>query len=357
MKKKDSKKYYKVLAVAAIFAATACSHSDEPSSSQNERRIEFETTISNYGDNTRQADITTTENIPEFKIWAYDYGIYSYVMNGVTVTRTGLNSWTYSPAVDWTGNMMCFTAVSPASIEINTNPWWLDMIQYKNYGQEDLLVCRVTNVRQTNGRLKLHFYHALSMVDVRIHTTLPPNTVKVKSVNIVNVSDIGQFRYASAGYNSTTTLKEISEGWDIYGQSNKIPVFFSDASTYLTDLPLDADNQGYDFFIPSLLAEFNFDTYFNSSYLEVDYLIENPDGTVVWPDSATDYRLISRENPGYGTLRLSLSDQLPENRWLAGARYRYNLNLSGPAVVPTAAKNAETRSGKNVEMTVDITTF
>ncbi len=62
MKKKDSKKYYKVLAVAAIFAATACSHSDEPSSSQNERRIEFETTISNYGDNTRQADITTTEN-------------------------------------------------------------------------------------------------------------------------------------------------------------------------------------------------------------------------------------------------------------------------------------------------------
>lgn len=349
-----SGKYSLIMAVAALLAVTACSHSDEPSYSSKENEITFETNISGFTQDSR-AEITTTENIPEFKIWAYDYGLYKYLMNGVTVTRTGLNSWSYSPAVDWTGNMMCFTAVSPANIYVDTNPWWVDMISYSNEGSEDLLVCRVTNVKQTTGRLKLHFYHALSMVDVRIRTSLPQNTVKVKSVTIVNVSEMGQFRYPPQGFFPTITLKEISECWNIYGQANRIPLFLSDNGTYLTDKPLDADNQGYDFFIPSLLGKFNFDTYFNSSYLEVDYLIENPDGSVAWPDASTDYRLVSKEHPGYGRLRLGLSDKLPEDRWLAGTQYLYNLNISGPAEIPPDSEYPPSRSVAGNDMTVDVT--
>ena len=345
-----------IMAMTAMTAVIACSHSDDVSYSSDEKEISFEATAATFVGNTRSAEITTTENIPEFRIWAYDYGLYAYVMKGVKVTRIGLNSWSYSPAVDWTGNMMCFTAVSPAYIDINTNPWWLDMIPYQNKGNEDLLVCRVTNVKQTSGRLKLHFYHALSMVGVTIHTTLPPNSVRVKSVTIANVSDIGQFRYPAEGFYSTTTASEVSECWDIYGQSNRIPVFLSDNGTLLTDQTLEADNQGYDFFIPSRLGDFDFDTYFNSSYLEIDYRIENDDGSTIWPDASTDQRLLSKENPGYGQIRLALGEELPDKRWLSGMGYRYSVNLSGPAEVPPGAASDPTRSSvaNNVSVTVTI---
>lgn len=343
------------MAVAAIFAVTACSHSEEIPECVDTNEIEFEVSATRFGGETRDADITTTENIPEFRIWGYDYGLYSYLMKGIIVTRTGLNSWSYSPAVDWTGNMMCFTAVSPAAIDINTNPWWLDMIQYKNEGHEDLLVCRVTNVKQTTGRLKLHFYHALSLVNVKLHTALPANTVNVKSVTIVNVSDIGQFRYPAEGFYPTTTLQEVSDCWDIYGQSNRIPIFLSDSGTYLSDIPLDADNQGYEFFIPSRLGDFDFDAYFNSSYLEVDYKIEDGNGSTVWPDATTDYRLISKDNPGYGQLRIGLGEKLPDKRWQSGMHYRYSLDLSEPAQVPPGAASDDTRSNMSNDMSVFVT--
>ncbi len=346
---------YFLMAVTASIAVAACSHSDEGISSSNYKEIKFEATTDTYSGQTREADITTTENIPEFKIWAYDYGLYKYLMNGVTVTRTGLNSWSYSPAVDWTGNMMCFTAVSPAAIDINTNPWWLDMIQYKNGGSEDFLVCRVTNIKQTSGRLKLHFYHALSLVNVRLRTSLPVNSVRVKSVTVVNVSDIGQFRYPAEGFYPSTTLEQVTDCWDIYGQSNRIPVFLSDDGTLLNTEILEANNQGYDFFIPSRLGEFDFDAYFNSSYLEIDYRIENADGTTSWPDASTDYRLLSRNNPGYGQLRVGLGNQLSNSRWIAGTEYRYTVNITGPAEVPPGAASESTRGSTNNDVTVDVT--
>lgn len=344
-----------MLAVTAMIAVAACSHSDEDISSSHLNEIGFEASTDSYGSETREADITTTENIPEFKIWAYDYGLYKYLMNGVKVTRTGINSWSYSPAVDWTGNMMCFTAVSPADIDINTNPWWVDMIKYKNEGAEDLLVCRVTNVRQTSGRLKLHFYHALSLVDVMLHTTLPLNTVRVKSVTMVNVTDVGEFRYPPEGFNSSTTLSKVTECWDIYGMGNRIPIFLSDNGTLLTDQSFKADNQGYNFFIPSRLGDFSFDAYFNSSYLEIDYRIENPDGSISWPDSSTDYRLLSKNNPGYGQLRIGLGEKLPDKRWSSGMHYRYSVDLSAPAEVPPGAASEPTRASNTDQAKVDVT--
>lgn len=348
--------YYSLMAATALCAVAACSHSDDPDPSA-ESLIAFEAEASSFARQSRAADVTTTENIPEFRIWAYDYDLYSYLMSGVKVVRTGINSWSYSPPVDWTGNPMCFTAVSPASNDLNVNPWWLDMLQYRNEGSEDLLVCRVTNVRQTSGRLRLHFYHALSMVGVSLHSSLPPGRVRVKSATIVNVTNMGQFRYPAEGFNSSTTAEDVSECWDIYAQSSRIPLFLSDEGTPISDTPLEADNQGYDFFIPSRLGEFDFDAYFNSSYLEIDYRIENPDGTTSWPDSSTDYRLLSRENPGYGQIRLGLGTELPDNRWLSGKRYRYSVDLSRPAEVPPGAASEKTRASNYNFMNVHVTDF
>lgn len=348
---------YGFMAVTVLCAVTACSHSDDPIISYNSNRISFDVETESFSTPSRTGDITTTENIPEFRIWAYDYGLFRYLMDGTVVTRTGINSWSYSPAVNWTGNMMCFTAVSPASISINTNPWWIDMIQYKNEGAEDLLVCRRTNVIQTEGSLRLHFYHALSMVNVALHTSISSDRVRVKSVTIANVSDIGQFRYLPEGFNFSATPELVTDCWDIYGQRNRIPVFLSDEGTVIQDGILEANNQGYDFFIPSRLGVFDFDTYFNNSYLEIDFRIEDANGSTIWPNTSTDRRLLSQENPGYGQLRLGLGDTLTENRWLSGKRYRYSVDLSGPAEVPPGAssEDTDTRSVTGNDVSVLVT--
>ena len=56
----------------------------------------------------------TTRTISEFKVWA-ELDDWTPIMRDVTVRRTGLNSWRYSPAVDWPDRPVSFYAVSPAS--------------------------------------------------------------------------------------------------------------------------------------------------------------------------------------------------------------------------------------------------
>ena len=352
--KRTTRIYVNVQATVALCATVACTHSNEPARIDDDRHISFEVETNSFSQTSRAEGITTTENIPEFKIWAYDTALFAFVMQGVTAVRTGINSWSYSPAADWTGNPINFTAVSPASVDININPWWVDMIRYQNKGDQDLVVCRRTNVVQTSGRLKLHFYHALAMVDVVVRPNLPDGKVVLKSVTMVNVNDVGEFHYPPEGFNAATTAAEVSECWNIYPQSLRIPVFFSENGTALPNASaFAADNQGYDFFIPSYLTEFNFDAYFNTTYLEIDYRLENDHGATIWPNASTDYRLVSDNNPGYGQLRLGLSTGLEEHRWLAGKRYRYNVAINGPAEVPPGAASDNAPSAAT-SLTLDI---
>ena len=283
------------------------------------------------------APVVTTENIPEFRIWAYCFSQYNYftLMDGTVVKRTGLNSWTYSPAVEWPDRPVIFTAVSPADIDVSVNPYWREMIRYYQCdGKEDLLVARIYNPLQMSGRLKLHFHHALCMVTVQLRTSLPAGTVRVRSVHVCNVTTSGDYLFPDSGTNGATP-EEITAGWDIYGMSSRTALFDSPEGTLLDGSLLAADNQGRYFFIPSRLGKFDFDTYYNSSYLEVQYRIENADGTTSWPDASTDRVLLSPDNPGYGVLRLPLGDTLPENRWYSGRCYSYSVDLSAPATVPS----------------------
>ena len=324
------------IVVAAFQAVTACSlHDDDAPAVGN--TIDFDVSASGFADVSRSG-VVTTENIPEFRIWAYYFGQYNFVtlMDGTVVTRTGLNSWTYSPKVEWPDAPVVFTAVSPAVNEVSVNPYWRESIRYyRNTGKEDLLVARLYNPIQTSGRLKIHFYHALCMVDVSLHTSLAPGSVRVKSVTVCNVTTTGDYVFPDQGTNGATP-EVITSGWEIYDMSTRTPLFISDLGTLLDTNPLAADNQDNRFFIPSRLREFNFETYFNSSYLEVQYRLENPDGTVQWPDASTNSHLLSPDYPGYGVLRLPIGDMLPDNRWYSGRRYHYNVNLSAPATAPFA---------------------
>ncbi len=76
---------------------------------------------------------TTTLNINNFKVSAYAqdaYGTYHTLMDQVTVRRTGQNSWTYSPKVNWPGVPVDFFAVSPASVKVDNNAWSNHTINY-----------------------------------------------------------------------------------------------------------------------------------------------------------------------------------------------------------------------------------
>lgn len=338
----SSQTIHLTIAAVAALAVAACSSESPGQQEVSENSISFETQIASIpgaqSDGTDSHEgVTTTENIPEFRVWAYDPWAYRYVMEGVTVTRTGLNNWTYSPAAEWPGNPVNFTAVSPASVPFIANPYWVDMVRYTNPGNEDLLVAKITGVTQTSGRLRLHFYHALAMVKVMLHTSLPPGRVRVKSVSVMNVANFGQFQFPGDGFSNSATAEDISACWDLYGGGTRLPLFLSDTGVALRSEPLYADNQGFNFFIPTILYPFDFDAYFNSSYLEVDYRIEDEEGNTIWPDATTDRRLLSALNPGYGELRLGLGDKIPEGRWLAGKCYRYSVDLSAPATVPPGA--------------------
>lgn len=338
------------LAAVATFAVAACS-SDTPAepTGASADAITFEAEVAalprtTSGDPDRTSGVTTTENIPEFRIWAYDPYAYRYVMEGVVVTRTGLNSWTYTPTVDWPGNPVNFTAVSPASAPFTANPHWFDMIRYTNPGTEDLLVARVNGVSQTSGRLRLHFYHALAMVKVMLRNSLTTGKVRVKSVTVINVANYGQFYFPNEGISQTDPYGQLSQYWEVYGGASRLPVFLSDEGTTLPVGTFAADNQGFNFFIPSKLYPFDFDTYYNSSYLEIDYRIEDAEGHTIWPDASTDYRLISALNPGYGQLRLGLGEKIPDQRWLPGKIYRYSVDISDPATVPPGAASEPAQS-------------
>lgn len=54
------------------------------------------------GETSQGNDVTTTYTIPDFRVSAFKQ--WETLMDNVVVTRTGINSWMYSPAVDWPEN-------------------------------------------------------------------------------------------------------------------------------------------------------------------------------------------------------------------------------------------------------------
>ena len=65
---------YSLMAATALCAVAACSHSDDPDLSARSL-IAYEAEASSFARLSRAADVTTTENSPEFRIWAYDYDL------------------------------------------------------------------------------------------------------------------------------------------------------------------------------------------------------------------------------------------------------------------------------------------
>ena len=292
---------------------------------------------------------TTTWTIDNFKLSAFtagQWGGYETLMDRVTVTRTGLNKWTYSPAVEWPGDRTVdFLAVSPSWVDVGGYSIWQSFLFNGAGADTDLLVAVRMNVSQTGGRLKLNFRHALARVTVSLKTSLvPPMSVRVAAVTIRDVADYGNFTFPHVSTSAGTNTGELFDAWQVYNSmATRYKIFeATDPGGYtaLTQEPVQISGAGL-YMIPLKLTPLQFSGYFNGSHIEVTYQIVNQDtGDVVWPDDSTDGRLLSADHEGYANANIDIAAPTPDSKWLPGKTYRYTLDISSGATIPKSASRS-----------------
>lgn len=254
--------------------------------------------------------ITDTYNIPDFRVSAFRNHQWGsdILMDNIVVTRTGINSWIYSPPVDWPENeSVDFFAVSPASQTITNNQWWHHTFRYENKSSDtDLLVSVNIGVKQQSGRIRLNFRHALAKIQIRLKCSDPDHKVSVSDVELCNITQYGEFYFPSHSTTPDTNRGEIFDCWHTYGKQNDITVFHPVDNSVL-DLTSDPVTIGPDnlFLIPDTLSSFNPEIIWEGTHIHMVY---SADG-------------IQTE------ARIPLRDSTPETRWLPGRNYRYTIDV------------------------------
>lgn len=293
-----------VLLPPVAAATSACTdHTAQPSCGSSD--MEFECVATR-----RPGEVTDTYNIPDFRVSAFRNSQWGseILMDNVVVTRTGINSWMYSPPVDWPEDeSVDFFAVSPASQTITNNQWWYHTFRYENKSSDtDLLVSVNLGVKQQSGRIRLNFRHALAKIQIRLKCSTPGPEVSVTDVELCNITQYGEFYFPSHSTTPDTNRGEIFDCWHTYGKQDDITVFRSVDNSFL-DLASDPVTVGPDnlFLIPDSLATFNPGIIWEGTHVHVRYSV----------------------NGEQAEARIPLRDSTPESRWLPGRNYRYTIDL------------------------------
>lgn len=296
-----------------LLALAACADSPEPAPSPGA----FSFSISPSG----EGNVTTTLNIPSFRITAYSHHSgeqdWNIIMDNVVVTRTGLNSWTYSPAVDWPeGRVVDFYAVSPDTHRIVSNPWWHTTLHfYETDGSEDLLIATRLVVDQSGRRIKINFRHALARVSFVLKASRPGVSARVRKLRICNIAREGNFYFPTFTTSSDLTPGDIKDCWHIYNLTSTFYTIFegTDGGYLLVDEePVAVGLPNY-FYIPATLVFYDPPIHWEGANLEVEYQLLDADqnATTSWT-----------------TAKIALSPSTPGSEWLPGTSYRYTLDLT-----------------------------
>lgn len=333
------------------FIGTGCTDSgaDEPSMP----RITFE------GVDADRNRPTTTQTIDEFKATAYYWQQYNFVtlMDGVTVKRSGINKWSYSPAVDWPGVPVNFLAVSPATASIYTNYWNNDnkIINYVCSGKEDLLVATRYDAIQGEGNIRLNFRHTLSQVTVRLRVDDSSDGMKVM-LHKAYIKDIA----IQGDYKLPTTTTSPIEGsgdnavkgeWSTWNNNSTSRLIYDAGpdDTPLDATPLALDNQDVLFFIPAKLDPVQFSGYYHGSRIEVLYRVyDSATGKALWPSTRTPAEDIDRDEHHYAVARFALIDGVEGGKWRQGWSYNYTASL-----IPGNVAASGSRAGATLTMECD----
>ena len=297
------------LICTTVSAAIGCARdeSDFPPASEG---IRFEATadrIGSEGESSQGNDVTTTYTIPDFRVSAFKQ--WETLMDNVVVTRTGINSWMYSPAVDWPENdSVDFFAVSPSSVKINNNQWWYRSFRYVNTDYAtDLLISVKSKAVQSDGRIRLNFRHALARVQVRLKTSDTSSVIKVDQIDVRNIQKYGEFHYPMQTTSPETNRGELFKCWNVYSANEAITLFqASDGNTL--------DPSG-------------------------EVIIVGPENLFMLPDSLTTldqqqhwtgthiYLSYTRDRVA-NVSRIGLRESTPDAKWLPGRSYRYTVDIT-----------------------------
>lgn len=295
---------------ALLAVALASCSTDEPSIPSPPEGMDFEA-------EQERATPTTTLTIPDFKVTAYKQGQWGpeMLMNNVTVTRTGLNSWVYAPAVDWPQDeAVDFFAVSPAWVTMNSNSWWEHVVPYDAKDiSVDLLAAVRMDVNQSSGKLKLNFRHTLARVDVSLlSSSAGTEAPRVTGVYLCNVADFGNFIFPHITTSPETNRGELADCWQVYNTTSTIfTVFEATDGGYLALSETPQLVSGGDlFFIPVRLGSFDPSMIWQGAHIRIDY--QDASGQTV-------------------TARVGIGDSTPDERWLPGRSYSYTVDVKGAA--------------------------
>lgn len=270
---------------------------------------------------------TTTLTITEFRISAFSG--WDMLMDNTEVHRTGLNSWQYSPAVEWPGTPVNFYAVSPAWIKLAVNPWE-KYFEVTDPGLIDVLASTRLGVTQESGRLKLNFAHAMSRVAVRLFTSRTDVEVSVRSVSINDIADFGRFHFPSFSTVASADREDITSCWAIYNSTGPYRTIFDEESgCVLEPSPQEMCSTGIRYFLPIKFEDMVTGDYTHGSHIRIVCRLTDPaTGLVTWPDASTPKWQLWADDPSWGVVYVSLADNTPDSRWLAGREYVYTIDVN-----------------------------
>ncbi len=353
-------------------AADADMPSPQPSSDDG---IEF--TVETR-DNTPDG-VTTTQNIRNFKTTAVYRGQYTshVLLDNVIVSRTGLNSWEYSPKVSWPEYPVNFFMVSPTDIKWSVEYWNMvaSIESYENDGKTDLIVAADYNAVAHPGPVKVNFRHALSRVSISLRNNIPDEyELKVQFVYVAGVLMLGRYNWP---VQSTTLQNDSNAGdpnvsgfWTPYGfnaYSDYRYIYFGDSDPNNEGItlpfspekytPLDKD--GIQFMLPHKIEKehlANYGAWLGGNIYVVYQIKEKQNGQIIWPGENTPSDQIFIGDKSRAIATFHLHDATPGHQWLPGLDYSYRLTLNLPDQIAEktsgqseASSNASAESESSVK--------
>ena len=336
-----------LLALSAMALAMGCSN-DETTELNKGNAINFSVTA---GKLTRAAKATTTDNISEFKVWAFTGG--NTYMDGIEVKGNG-NNWTYDGTKFWPETEVNFFAVSPMVPEagtLNVNGTNKELTDYIASGFEDLLYA--TNKGETKDAHKtksvnVNFRHALSQIVFKAKLTDNSSIdVEIKSIKVDGVANKATLTWPenTTGSNLITTEEDTeTDKWGTWSEptGTGTTTMAAAANDGTVKLSLNSEKGSKEaevgiqplFLMPQTLKpwltiEGGKAKMTGSARLLINCKITDAtSGLQLWPKTGTyDYVAISLDNPKKDPKRVPNAEgkDSKHDKWMQGKKYTYTL--------------------------------
>lgn len=326
-----------LIALAAV-VATSCSESTDYRQDVNDsRQIRFAAVT----DHTSRAGDITTNNLTSFNVYAYTGSATSpsVFMDNVTVSKTGTNTWTYSPVKYWpAGENVDFYAFSPATW-LGTNsplkpvPYTIDVL-----ADQDLVYAVAPNLQGSmntpNAQVIFNFRHALSKVTVKLSSSNSQLSVKVSNVALANIKSAGNFNFPTESTSAAASATNTGS-WSDQNAPTTLLLYVSgspDDLFELTTTPTDMSSTalgGGKYLIPQSLSYASNGTGTTDNYLAVMCSVyDATTGDKLWPNANTPVENLPNGHiTGDGILKFPLQTS-QFSSWQPGYHYVYNVVIN-----------------------------